>query len=71
MNQELIDKEKMDNKKKSEILAILFGTIFLLIFIYCLAKFISRIWLEYQKERINRRNRQLLLVNDSVNLDLI
>ena len=71
MNQELIDKEKMDNKKKSEILAILFGTIFLLIFIYCLAKFISRIWLEYQKERINRRNRQLLVVNDSVNLDLI
>ena len=59
----------MNEKKKSEILAILFGTVFLLIFIYCLVKFICRIWFEYQKERINRRNRQQLTLNDLINSD--
>ena len=59
----------MNEKTKSEVLAILFGTIFLLIFIYCLVKFICRIRFECEKERINRRNRQLLLLNDLANTD--
>ena len=63
--------ENATEKRKSEILAVLFGTLFLVIFIWCLVKFIRRIWFEYQKKRINRRNRQMLIVNDSVNLDLI
>ena len=65
--------ENATKKRKSEILAILFGILFSILFIWCLVKFICRIWFEYQKERINRCNRQVLILNDnnSANLNLI
>ena len=50
------------DKRKTELLAVLFGFLFLLLFIYCLVRFLCKIRLEYQKERINRR---LYLVNNS------
>ena len=56
-----------EDKRKSELLAVLFGFLFLLTFIYCLVRFLCRIRLEYEKERINVRNRWLLLSN-SMNL---
>ena len=58
-----------EDKRKSEILAILFGMLFLIIFIYCFIRFICRIRFEYEKERINRQNRQLLLLTNSMNLN--
>ena len=60
----------MNEETKSVILAILFGTVFLLIFIYCLVKFICRIWFECQKERINRRNIRRLTLNDLINSEI-
>ena len=54
----------MNDKKKSEILAVLFGVVFSMLFIYCFVKFICRIKFEYEKAKINRRNRQLLLLNE-------
>ena len=58
-----------EDKRKSELLAILFGIIFLAIFIYCLTRFICRIRLEYEKAKINRRNRRrLMLLTDSTNI---
>ena len=56
------------DKRKSEILAILFGTVFSLLLIYCLVRFICQIKFEYEKEKINRRNRRLLLTN-SMNIN--
>ena len=63
-------KKRMDeqNKKKTELLAVLFGFLFLLIFIYCLVRFLCRIRLEYERERINTRNNRILLAN-SMNLN--
>ena len=59
----------MNDKRKSEILAVLFGTVFSMLFIYCFIKFMCQIRFEYEKAKINRRNRQLLLLNEnSINL---
>ena len=57
-----------EDKRKTELLAVLFGFLFLLTFIYCLVRFFCRIRLEYEKERINRRNRRLSLLS-SMNLN--
>ena len=58
-----------EDKRKSELVAVLSGFLFLLIFIYCLVRFLCRIRFEYEKERINRRNRQLLLLTNSMELN--
>ena len=58
-----------NEKWESELLAVLFGFLFLFAFIYCLVKFLCRIRTEYEKERINRRNRRLLLLRESMNLN--
>ena len=57
-----------EDKEKSELLAIFFGFLFSLIFIYCLVRFLCRIRFEYEKEKLGRRNRRLLLTN-SMNLN--
>ena len=58
-----------EDKRKSEILAVLFGAIFLMIFIYSLVRLVCRIKLEYEKTRINRRNRRLLALTNSMELN--
>ena len=58
-----------EDKKETELIAIFFGFMFLLGFIYCLVRFLCRIRTEYEKEKINRRNRRTLLTN-SMNLNL-
>ena len=52
-----------EDKRKTELIAVLFGFLFLLTFIYCLVRFLCRIRLEYEKERVNRHNRRLYLIN--------
>ena len=56
-----------EDKRKTEIIAVLFGFLFLLIFIYCLVRFLCRIRLEHEKAKVNRCNRRLSLAN-SMNL---
>ena len=63
-----MDEKSELEKRESEILAILFGALFLIIFIYSLVRLMCQIKLVYDKERINRRNRRLLLSN-SMNLN--
>ena len=52
-----------EDKKDSEILAFLFGGVFLAIFLYLLCKLIYRICLKIKKRRLNRRREQILLAN--------
>ena len=52
------------DKKTSQILAFLFGGIFMLIFLYLLSKLIYRIYIESKRNRRqNGRQNQLLLAN--------
>ena len=62
-----MDEKSELEKRESEILAILFGALFLIIFIYSLVRLMCQIKLAYDKERINRRNR--LLLSNSMNLN--
>ena len=50
-------------KKTSQILAFLFGGVFTFIFLYLLCKLIRLIYIERKRNRINRRQNQLLLAN--------
>ena len=49
--------------KKSEILAYLFGGVFMSIFLFLLSKLIYRIYTYYMKERDARRHTGILLAN--------
>ena len=53
--------QKMD--KQDELLAFLFGGVFISIFLFLLFKLIYRIYEECKKNRMARRNNQLLLAN--------
>ena len=53
----------MNEKDQTELLAFLFGGIFTTIFLYLLVKLIYRIYKESKRNRINRRQNQLLLAN--------
>ena len=53
----------MNEKDRTELLAFLFGGIFMAIFLYLLSKLIYRIYKEIKQNRINRRRNQLLLAN--------
>ena len=58
-----------EDKRKTTILCVLFGSIFLMIFLYSLVRLLCRIRLEYQKAKINRRNRRLLALTNSLELN--
>ena len=53
----------MNEKDKTELLAFLFGGIFTIIFLYLLFKLIYRMYKEIKRNRIDRRDNQLLLAN--------
>ena len=57
------EKDQMKEKYRTELLAFLFGGIFMAIFLYLLFKLIYRIYKEIKRNRINRRRNQLLLAN--------
>ena len=49
--------------RKSEALALLFGGVFTLIFLFLFSKLIYRIYTQYKKDRDARRNNGILLAN--------
>ena len=53
----------MTEDKKSEVLALLFGGVFMLLFLFLFSKLIYRIYTQYKKNRDARRNNGLLLAN--------